>query len=233
MPFHRSLFGRHRDKEWWNAWDYPSRIFDQKFGVALRDEDLFDRDPFARRPLSTLSLSSPRRGQASNISLRMECRLFSNDTIKTLSDVPPFPPPLPTHYVCAFVFGLVSGGACDVVPRSTGVSEVVNDDSKFEVRLDVSFFNPNDITVKVLGTDSVLVHGKHEERQDEHGFVSREFTRRYMLPPDVDPEQVSSEFLADEEGVLVIRAAKKSPEPAALKERVVPIAVLSPNKAKA
>ncbi|KAL3188715.1 hypothetical protein MRX96_022222 [Rhipicephalus microplus] len=127
----------------------------------------------------------------------------------------------------------VSGGACDVVPRSTGVSEVVNDDSKFEVRLDVSFFNPNDITVKVLGTDSVLVHGKHEERQDEHGFVSREFTRRYMLPPDVDPEQVSSEFLADEEGVLVIRAAKKSPEPAALKERVVPIAVLSPNKAKA
>ncbi|KAL3188716.1 hypothetical protein MRX96_022223 [Rhipicephalus microplus] len=82
MPFHRSLFGRHRDKEWWNAWDYPSRIFDQKFGVALRDEDLFDRDPFARRPLSTLSLSSPRRGQASTISLRMECRLFSNDTIK-------------------------------------------------------------------------------------------------------------------------------------------------------
>ncbi|XP_037502353.1 alpha-crystallin B chain-like, partial [Rhipicephalus sanguineus] len=86
---------------------------------------------------------------------------------------------------------------------------------------------------QVLGTDSVLVHGKHEERQDEHGFVSREFTRRYMLPPDVDPEQVSSEFLADEEGVLVIRAAKKSPEPSALKERVVPIAVLSPNKAKA
>ncbi|KAH7943693.1 hypothetical protein HPB52_010015 [Rhipicephalus sanguineus] len=106
MPFHRSLFGRHRDKEWWDAWDYPSRIFDQKFGVALRDEDLFDRDPFARRPLSTLSLSSPRRGQ-------------------------------------------VSGGVCDVVPRSTGVSEVVNDDSKFEVRLDVSFFNPSDITVKV------------------------------------------------------------------------------------
>uniref|UniRef100_G3MKN2 SHSP domain-containing protein n=1 Tax=Amblyomma maculatum TaxID=34609 RepID=G3MKN2_AMBMU len=190
MPFHRSLFGRHRDKDWWDAWDYPSRIFDQKFGVALRDEDLFDREPFARRPLSMLSLSSPRRGQ-------------------------------------------VAGGVCEVAPRSTGVSEVVNDESKFEVRLDVSFFNPSDITVKVVGTDCVLVHGKHEERQDEHGFVSREFTRRYMLPPDADPEQVTSEFMADEEGVLVIRAAKKSPEPAALKERVVPIAVLSPAKGKA
>lgn len=195
MPFRRSLVpslfgGRHssRDKDWWDAWDYPSRIFDQKFGVVLRDEDLLDRDPFARRTLSTLS-SSPRRGQ-------------------------------------------VGGGICEATPRSTGVSEVVNDESKFEVRLDVSFFKPSEITVKVVGTDEVLVHGRHEERQDEHGYVSREFKRRYMLPPDVDPDQVSSEFLADEEGVLVIRAAKKSPEPATIKERVVPIAVL-PSKGAA
>lgn len=55
------------------------------------------------------------------------------------------------------------------------------DKEKFEVILDVQQFTPSEITVKV--TDKfVLVEGKHEERQDEHGFVSRQFSRRYMLP---------------------------------------------------
>uniref|UniRef100_A0A0K8WH18 Protein lethal(2)essential for life n=1 Tax=Bactrocera latifrons TaxID=174628 RepID=A0A0K8WH18_BACLA len=55
------------------------------------------------------------------------------------------------------------------------------DNEKFEVILDVQQFTPNEITVKV--TDKfVLVEGKHEERQDEHGFVSRQFSRRYLLP---------------------------------------------------
>lgn len=179
-----SLFGRHRDKaDWWDTWDYPSRIFDQKFGVVLRDEDLFDREPFAtRRPFTTLT-SSPRRNQTTAV--------------------------------------------CEDASRSTGVSEVVNDDSKFEVRLDVSHFKPSEITVKLVGTDAVVVHGRHEERQDEHGYVSREFTRRYMLPPDVNIDDVVSEFLPESDGVLIVRATKKSPEPVTLQERVVPIAVLS------
>ncbi|KAM7289961.1 alpha-crystallin A chain [Ixodes scapularis] len=186
MPFRRSLapslFGRHRDKvDWWDAWEYPPRIFDQKFGVDLRDEDLFDREPFFRRRLGAVS---PRRTQQTT----------------------------------------AIGDGCS---RSTGVSEVVNDDSKFEVRLDVSHFKPSEITVKLVGTDAVVVHGRHDERQDEHGFVSREFTRRYMLPPDVNIDDVVSEFVAEADGVLVVRAAKKSPEPAAVQERVVPIAVLS------
>lgn len=59
--------------------------------------------------------------------------------------------------------------------------------------------------------------------------MSREFTRRYMLPPDVNIDDVVSEFVAEADGVLVVRAAKKSPEPAAVQERVVPIAILSTN----
>ncbi|EGW01836.1 Heat shock protein beta-1, partial [Cricetulus griseus] len=34
--------------------------------------------------------------------------------------------------------------------------------------------------------------GKHEERQDEHGYISRGFNRKYTLPPGVDPTLVSS-----------------------------------------
>lgn len=55
------------------------------------------------------------------------------------------------------------------------------DSEKFEVILDVQQFSPNEITVKV--TDKyIVVEGKHEEKQDEHGFVARQFSRRYLLP---------------------------------------------------
>lgn len=55
------------------------------------------------------------------------------------------------------------------------------DNEKFEVILDVQQFSPNEITVKVADK-FVIVEGKHEEKQDEHGFVSRQFSRRYQLP---------------------------------------------------
>lgn len=122
------------------------------------------------------------------------------------------------------------------------------DNEKFEVILDVQQFTPNEITVKV--TDKfVLVEGKHEERQDEHGFVSRQFSRRYMLPSewkgnnsislilfnyftltpslgDVNPDNVTSSLSSD--GLLTITAPlKKLPPPAT--ERVVPISQTGPS----
>ena len=37
------------------------------------------------------------------------------------------------------------------------------------------------------GKDAYLaISGKHEERNDEHGFVSRQFSRRFLIPKDVD-----------------------------------------------
>ncbi|XP_018793665.1 PREDICTED: protein lethal(2)essential for life [Bactrocera latifrons] len=99
------------------------------------------------------------------------------------------------------------------------------DNEKFEVILDVQQFTPNEITVKV--TDKfVLVEGKHEERQDEHGFVSRQFSRRYLLPNDINPDNVTSSLSSD--GLLTITAPmKKLPPPAT--ERVVPISQTGPS----
>lgn len=57
------------------------------------------------------------------------------------------------------------------------------DNEKFEVILDVQQFSPNEITVKIADK-FVIVEGKHEEKQDEHGFVSRQFSRRYQLPSE-------------------------------------------------
>lgn len=64
--------------------------------------------------------------------------------------------------------------------QDSGSTLNVNED-KFEIILDVQQFSPNEITVKV--TDKyIIVEGKHEEKQDEHGYISRQFTRRYLLP---------------------------------------------------
>jgi crystallin, alpha B len=53
--------------------------------------------------------------------------------------------------------------------------------SLLQIILDVAQFEPAEITVKT--TDKfIVVEGKHEEKQDEHGYVSRQFIRRYCIP---------------------------------------------------
>ncbi len=94
-----------------------------------------------------------------------------------------------------------------------------NDPNKFEVKLDVSNFNPEEINVKAIG-NSLVIEGKHEERQDKHGYVSRQFTRRYELGDDVDLDQLASSLSQD--GKLTVRAPKKLPKLEG-NERVIPI----------
>uniref|UniRef100_A0A182PDQ3 SHSP domain-containing protein n=1 Tax=Anopheles epiroticus TaxID=199890 RepID=A0A182PDQ3_9DIPT len=93
------------------------------------------------------------------------------------------------------------------------------DKDRFQIILDVQQFTPNEITVKISDR-SIVVEGKHEEKQDEHGFVSRHFTRRYMLPNGHDPNDVVSTLSSD--GVLTVTAPKKT-LPAPNPERSVPI----------
>ncbi|CAG0902037.1 unnamed protein product [Darwinula stevensoni] len=102
----------------------------------------------------------------------------------------------------------------------SGVSEVVNDNEKFQLKLDVQQFAPEEIHVKTV-ENSVVIEGKHEEKQDDHGFVSRHFLRRYLLPPHVRPEDIQSSLSSD--GVLIVTAPKMAIENAP-NERVVPIA---------
>lgn len=105
-------------------------------------------------------------------------------------------------------------------PRTTGLSEVRCADGRFQVNLDVNQFTPGELVVKTVD-NSVIVHGKHEEKVDEHGFVSREFTRRYVIPKDVLPENVTSSLSQD--GILTIEAPIKALEEPKANERVVSI----------
>lgn len=90
----------------------------------------------------------------------------------------------------------------------SGLSSVQNDGKNFKVNLDVQQFKPDEVSVKVVD-GYVVVDGKHEERSDEHGFISRQFTRRYKVPDDVELAAITSTLSSD--GVLSIGAPKKVP----------------------
>ena len=93
------------------------------------------------------------------------------------------------------------------------------DKEKFQIVLDVQQFAPNEITVKT--TDHhVMIEGKHEEKEDEHGYVSRHFVRRYHLPKGADPHTIVSNLSSD--GVLTVTAPRKALPPPHT-ERSVPI----------
>ncbi|KAJ9581198.1 hypothetical protein L9F63_023624 [Diploptera punctata] len=104
-------------------------------------------------------------------------------------------------------------------PRRSGVSNMQSTKEGFKVNLDVQQFKPDELNVKTVD-NYVVVEGKHEEREDEHGFISRQFVRRYKLPSQVDPDTVVSQLSSD--GVLTIMAPKKA-LPTGANERVVPI----------
>nr|AJP36907.1 heat shock protein 20.4 [Oxya chinensis] len=104
--------------------------------------------------------------------------------------------------------------------RHSGVSTIQNNKDGFKVNLDVQQFKPEELTVKVVG-DSVVVEAKHEERQDDHGYISRHMQRRYVLPKDVLADEVQTHLSSD--GVLTISAPKKALPPPEGGERVVQV----------
>ncbi|XP_017784506.1 PREDICTED: protein lethal(2)essential for life-like [Nicrophorus vespilloides] len=89
----------------------------------------------------------------------------------------------------------------------------------FQVNLDVKQFKPEEITVKVTGNNEITIEGKHEEQQDEHGFISRHFVRKYIVPQGCNIEGVVSQLSSD--GVLSISAPRQ--ETTSIEHKVIPI----------
>lgn len=89
-----------------------------------------------------------------------------------------------------------------------------------QINLDVQQFKPEEVNVKIVD-DYLVIEGKHEEKQDQHGYVSRQFTRRYRLPDTIVKENISSTISSD--GVLQITAPKKPEAIENQKERQIPI----------
>uniref|UniRef100_A0A8D8CWD4 Protein lethal(2)essential for life n=1 Tax=Culex pipiens TaxID=7175 RepID=A0A8D8CWD4_CULPI len=93
-------------------------------------------------------------------------------------------------------------------------------DGSFQVSVDVQHFKPEEISVK-MNENYVTVEGKHEEKQDEQGYVFRHFVRKYQLPEGHDLEKVVSSLSSD--GVLTIRAPRLALHEAPAMDRTIPV----------
>uniref|UniRef100_A0A0P4W4K4 SHSP domain-containing protein n=1 Tax=Scylla olivacea TaxID=85551 RepID=A0A0P4W4K4_SCYOL len=73
-----------------------------------------------------------------------------------------------------------------------------------QMMIDVKDYKPGDITVKTVD-DTVVVEGKIEQKEG-NSIKTQVFTRRFMLPPTVNLNGVTSALSRD--GVLTISAPK-------------------------
>lgn len=104
----------------------------------------------------------------------------------------------------------------------------INPKEDFQVSLDVHHFAPNEITVKIVD-NSIVVEAKHEERSDDNnqeGYVSRHFTRRYVLPENYNINDVVSSLSSD--GVLTVKAPLKAIDTEAKNVREIPVQQTGP-----
>ncbi|XP_050357205.1 protein lethal(2)essential for life-like [Nymphalis io] len=94
---------------------------------------------------------------------------------------------------------------------------IKKDKDKYRICLHAKDFSPDEITVKTVD-GFIVVEGKHEEKKDEDGYISRHFVRRYTLPEGCRPESVESRLSSD--GILTIIAPRK---PVVRRDTVIPV----------
>ncbi|XP_068139840.1 heat shock protein 22 [Drosophila tropicalis] len=89
----------------------------------------------------------------------------------------------------------------------------------YQVTLDVKDYN--ELNVKVVDDSVVLIEGKTEQKDGDHGYSSRHFLRRFVLPEGYDADQVTSYLSSD--GVLTVNVPNPPSVQEAIKERIVSI----------
>ncbi|XP_069897036.1 heat shock protein beta-3 [Dipodomys merriami] len=73
--------------------------------------------------------------------------------------------------------------------------------ARFQILVDVVQFLPEDIIIQTF-EGWLLIKAQHGTRMDEHGFISRTFTRQYKLPDGVETKDLSAVLCHD--GILVV-----------------------------
>ncbi|KAK3104183.1 hypothetical protein FSP39_025099 [Pinctada imbricata] len=102
----------------------------------------------------------------------------------------------------------------------TDVAEVKIDKDQMNIKMDVQHYTPEDLTVKIVG-DKLVIAGKHETKPDEHGYISRQFQREFLIPENIDLDSLKTTLTED--GMLNIQG--KSKDVPKVEERTIEIEV--------
>ncbi|KAK5643067.1 hypothetical protein RI129_006912 [Pyrocoelia pectoralis] len=101
--------------------------------------------------------------------------------------------------------------------RSDRGSRINVNRTKFEIHLDVQHFDANEITVKING-NTIIIEGDHQEKHDQHGSVTRQFKRKYLVPSGHNMNKATS--ILSNEGTLIVSVPRKDDD---VEEHVIPI----------
>ncbi|KJH45537.1 Hsp20/alpha crystallin family protein [Dictyocaulus viviparus] len=109
-------------------------------------------------------------------------------------------------------FDRIHGGICPYwnnadhssLSVANEIGEMVDDDKKFAVSLDVSQFRPEELNVHIDGRE-LTVEG-NQEHKTENSFMNRSFVRKWILPESVDVDGLHTQL--NNEGHLCVEAPK-------------------------
>jgi len=106
--------------------------------------------------------------------------------------------------------------ASEMTPRVPIVEE--RGETKLKLEFNVHNFQPEEVQVKILGSNILQVRAEHEEKTDGGDIRRRLYVRQYSLPKGVDVEHVRPTLTKD--GVLTVEAPAPTLSPT---ERLIPI----------
>jgi HSP20 family molecular chaperone IbpA len=98
--------------------------------------------------------------------------------------------------------------------------EVQEDDTKYNVRVEVPGFTKQDIKVQMDLTTNLLTISGQKEAKEKEGTRAMSFTRSFTLPMDMDMDkQINART---EHGILTVELPK-APEDAQPKMKEIPV----------
>ncbi|KAJ3589759.1 hypothetical protein NHX12_010601 [Muraenolepis orangiensis] len=187
MTERRIPFTLLRTPSWdpFREWHQGSRIFDQAFGMPALSEEM------PAFPVTTHWPGYMRPSfMAPDMSSMMAAQAMLPHAATPHMMAPHHMMAAPSHHMVAPGAMMAQQQQARALSRqmSTGMSEIQQTADSWKVCLDVNHFSPEELEVKTK--DGVVeITGNHQERKDEHGFVSRTFTRKYT--PDNSPGPLS------------------------------------------
>nr|QNJ44847.1 sHSP18.8 [Agasicles hygrophila] len=96
---------------------------------------------------------------------------------------------------------------------------VVDDKDKFQIKMNLPDFKPEDIAIKSLDGNTLQIEAKHElKNDDQNGYILRQVLRKFVLPKGHDIKNAYSTF--SPEGILTVTTPKKMQE---IEEKPIPI----------
>ncbi|KAG5672805.1 hypothetical protein PVAND_002897 [Polypedilum vanderplanki] len=93
-----------------------------------------------------------------------------------------------------------------ITRKPTAKRLLIEKDGSFRCAVDVQDFTREEVSVSTIG-HTLLIKAAHEEKDDGYGEISRSFSKKYILPYDIDVEKTTAWISKD---ILYVKIPQKT-----------------------